>query len=107
YWDEQAGATVNPRTTVRTVRPAGDGYIVETVKTGGREKRTFRARDVIFAAGTMGTQKLLHRMRDQRHLPKLSKRLGELTRTNSEAILGARSFRKDVDFTKGVAITSS
>ena len=107
YLAEQAGATVYPLTTVRVVHPNGDGYVVETVKTGGRERTTFRARDVIFAAGTMGTQKLLHRMRDERHLPKLSKRLGELTRTNSEAILGARTFRKDADFTKGVAITSS
>ena len=107
YLAEQAGATVYPMTTVRVVRPDGDGYFVETVKTGGRERTTFRARQVIFAAGTMGTQKLLHRMRDHRYLPRLSKRLGELTRTNSEAILGARTFRKDVDFTKGVAITSS
>jgi cholesterol oxidase len=61
----------------------------------------------VFAAGTLGTQKLLHRMRDEGHLPGLSSRLGELTRTNSEAILGARTFRQDADFTRGVAITSS
>jgi cholesterol oxidase len=40
-------------------------------------------------------------------LPHLSDRLGALTRTNSEAILGARSIKKDTDFTDGVAITSS
>ena len=61
----------------------------------------------MLAAGTMGTQKLLHGMRDEGHLPNLSNRLGELTRTNSEAILGARAFRRDVDFSRGVAITSS
>ena len=72
-----------------------------------KRRRTFIARDVVLAAGTMGTQRLLHRMRDEGHLPNLSPRLGELTRTNSEAILGARTFRRDVDFTKGVAITSS
>ena len=55
----------------------------------------------------MGTQKLLHRLRDEGHLPNVSPRLGELTRTNSEAILGARTFAGDADFTKGVAITSS
>ena len=107
YLAEKAGATVFPMTTVRDIRPKGDGYIVETVKTGGRARTTFRARHVIFAAGTMGTQKLLHKMRDKKHLLNLSRRLGELTRTNSEAILGARTFRKDADFTKGVAITSS
>jgi cholesterol oxidase len=107
YLAERAGAKVFPMTTVLTVKPVADGYTVEARKTGGKERTTFRAHDVIFAAGTMGTQKLLHRMRDRRYLPKLSKRLGELTRTNSEAILGARTFRKDADFTKGVAITSS
>jgi cholesterol oxidase len=55
----------------------------------------------------MGTQRLLHRLRDQGVLPRLSARLGELTRTNSEAILGARTFRGGADFTRGVAITSS
>ncbi|MDQ1699299.1 MAG: cholesterol oxidase, partial [Frankiaceae bacterium] len=37
----------------------------------------------------------------------LSKRLGELTRTNSEAILGAMSLREGADYSTGVAITSS
>jgi cholesterol oxidase len=55
----------------------------------------------------MGTQRLLHRMRDEGVLPRLSARLGELTRTNSEAILGARTFKGNADYTKGVAITSS
>jgi choline dehydrogenase-like flavoprotein len=111
YLAEKAGATVHPLTTVTTVRPLPDGrYAVDTVRTGAwlrRHRRTFVARDVVLAAGTLGTQKLLHRMRDGGHLPHLSPRLGELTRTNSEAILGARTFRRDADFTRGVAITSS
>src|SRR5262249_60758915 len=41
-------------------------------------------------------------------LPRLSDRLGVLTRTNSEAILGAeRARRNGDDYTRGVAITSS
>jgi cholesterol oxidase len=43
-------------------------------------------------------------------LPAISGRLGELTRTNSEALGGALtklSHRKEHDFTRGVAITSS
>lgn len=112
YLAERGGAKVYPLTTVTTVRPLKDGkYAVDTVHTGGffkrKKRRTFVAREVVFAAGTLGTQKLLHRMREERHLPNLSLRLGELTRTNSEAIIGARTFRHDVDFTKGVAITSS
>ena len=111
YLAEQAGAVVHPMTTVTRIRPLPDGrYAVDTERTGTwihKCSRTFTARDVVVAAGTMGTQRLLHRMRDEGHLPHLSARLGELTRTNSEAILGARTFREDVDFTQGVAITSS
>jgi len=111
YLAEKAGAVVHPLTTVDAVRPSpGGGYEVATTRTGRwvrRRPRTFRARHVVFAAGTMGTQRLLHRQRDQGTLPHLSPRLGELTRTNSEAIVGARTFEGAPDFTKGVAITSS
>jgi cholesterol oxidase len=67
---------------------------------------------VVFSAGTWGTQSLLHRLRDTGVLPGISPRLGQLTRTNSEALVGAMSRRRPVaggerDFTRGVAITSS
>ena len=55
----------------------------------------------------MGTAKLLHRLRDEGKLPDLSDRLGVLTRTNSESLLGAISRDRDVDYSRGVAITSS
>ncbi|GLY03746.1 GMC family oxidoreductase [Actinoplanes sp. NBRC 101535] len=108
YLAEQAGTTVHPLTTVRTVRPLPDGgYAIGTRRTGGRGRRTFTAGQVVFAAGALGTQRLLHRMRDQGVLPRVSARLGELSRTNSESILGARTRDRDRDFTHGVAITSS
>ncbi len=59
------------------------------------------------AAGTYNTQKLLHRMKDQGSLPRLSRTLGRLSRTNSESILGAVARTADTDYTQGVAITSS
>jgi cholesterol oxidase len=116
YLAERAGATVLDRTTVTDVRPvAGGGYRVDTVRTGGRirrGRRVIEADQVIFAAGALGTQRLLHRMRTLGRLPGLSTRVGALTRTNSESILGAsvptrRARRSGVDFTDGVAITSS
>lgn len=111
YLAERAGAVVHPMTTVTRISPRSDGrYDVQTERTGAwvrRRRRTFVARDVVVAAGTLGTQKLLHRQRDRGDLPHLSARLGQLTRTNSEAILGARSFDPPADFTRGVAITSS
>jgi cholesterol oxidase len=102
YLAEKAGAVVHERTTVRSVRPLPDGgYAVHT------RGRVFTAGQVVLSGGALGTQRLLHRMRDRGHLPHLSPRLGELSRTNSESILGARTRRSDRDFTHGVAITSS
>ncbi|GAA3538602.1 GMC family oxidoreductase [Amycolatopsis ultiminotia] len=112
YLAEQGGAKVVPLTTVTSVRPQGAGYEITLQKTGTRSKRfrtTVTAAQVVFAAGTWGTQNLLHRMKDSGALPKLSGRLGELTRTNSEAIIGAGRTTVDEsrDFSRGVAITSS
>jgi cholesterol oxidase len=115
YFAERAGAAVHPMTTVTAVRPQPDGtWLVDTVGTGQLRigpvgRRMIRANQVVLAAGTWGTQQLLHRMRDQRVLPRLSPRLGQLTRSNSEAIVGASRATVDParDFTRGVAITSS
>ncbi|OAH16251.1 GMC oxidoreductase [Streptomyces jeddahensis] len=120
YLAEKAGAVVHPMTTVVAVtEDSAGGFAITTLPTDNRRKgkgRTYRARRVVIAAGTYGTQTLLHRMKDGGQLPHLSDRLGTLTRTNSEALVGAqtdnRRYRKKhgaakVDFTKGVAITSS
>ena len=56
-------------------------------------RKTFTAQHVVLAAGTFGTQKLLFKMRDNGMLPGCRDRLGVLTRTNSESIVGARSTR--------------
>ncbi|MGF2950873.1 GMC oxidoreductase, partial [Mycobacterium sp. THU-M116] len=74
-----------------------------------RDRRTFTASYLILAAGTWGTQHLLFTMRDRGKLPRLSDRLGMLTRTNSESIVGAARLQvsPDLDLTHGVAITSS
>lgn len=113
YLAERRGAKVIPLTTVTAVRPRGDDtYEVDVRKTGTSSRRfrtTLTASHVVFAAGTWGTQRLLHDMRDKGVLPHLSGRLGELTRTNSEAIVGAgrTTVDPDRDYSRGVAITSS
>jgi cholesterol oxidase len=110
YLAERAGAQIIPMTTATAVRPAAGGYQVDVVSTGSlpRRRRTLTAGQVVFAAGTYGTQKLLHRMKAAGALPGLSDRLGTLTRTNSEAILGVERFRaRGDDHSRGVAITSS
>jgi cholesterol oxidase len=110
---ERAGAQVFPMTTVTGFAQRSDGvWEIKTVRTGRvarKDRRTFTANQVILAAGTWGTQKLLFKMRDTGTLPKLSDKLGVLTRTNSESIVGAGRLeaRPDLDLTHGVAITSS
>ena len=110
---EKNGARVLPLTTVTRVapRPSG-GYEVHVkftkAKTGRRSaRRVLTADQVVFAASSLGTQRLLHRMRDEGHLPKLSERLGFLSRTNSESIMGAIAPDTKVDYSQGIAITSS
>ena len=110
---EKNGARVLPLTTVIRVapRPSG-GYEVHVkftkAKTGRRSaRRVLTADQVVFAASSLGTQRLLHRMRDEGHLPKLSERLGFLSRTNSESIMGAIAPDTKVDYSQGIAITSS
>jgi len=109
YLAEKAGAEVYPMTTVTSVEELpGGGYAIETRRTSNKKTtRKFTAQQVIFAASALGTAKLLHRLRDEGKLPHLSDRLGVLTRTNSESLLGAIARDRDIDYTKGVAITSS
>jgi len=114
YLAEQNGADVHPLTTVTRVRPlAGGGYQVDTRWTKAKlsrrtATRTYTAEQVVFSAAALGTQKLLHRLKAEGDLPHVSDRLGHLTRTNSESILGAIAPQgADVDYTEGVAITSS
>ena len=110
---ERNGARVLPLTTVTRLapRPAG-GYDVHVKFTKAKTRRAsatrvLTAEHVVLAASSLGTQRLLHRMRDEGHLPNLSRRLGYLSRTNSESILGAIAPDAKVDYSQGIAITSS
>ncbi|MDQ3724703.1 MAG: GMC family oxidoreductase [Actinomycetota bacterium] len=113
---EQRGAEVIPDRMVTEIRPLGaadgsDGYAIVSERSGmipGRGKRTITARGVVVAAGALGTNKLLQRCRLNGTLPKISSRLGELVRTNSEMIL-AVTVPEDYpeDLTKRVAISGS
>ena len=106
---ESAGAKVFPMTTVKSFSHDADGlWEILAVKSNDPFASTirFEAKQVIVAAGTYNTQKLLHKMK-VKSLPKLSNHLGQLSRTNSEALTGAMMPNTDIDFSAGSAITSS
>lgn len=110
YLAERRGAQVLAETEVRHVCPEGaldgsDGYVLNVDSPDGSRK--IQAKQVIFAGGVLGTVPLLLRMRDDpRGLPALSPRVGDMVRTNSEALIGVVSPNTHDDFSKGVAITS-
>lgn len=116
YLAEKRGARVSPERTVIDIRPLGagdgsDGYEVESIRSGSwvrREREVHRTRGVVVSAGPLGTNTLLQRCRLGGSLPRISSRLGELVRTNSEAIL-AVTVPEDYpeNLIKRVAITSS
>ena len=113
YLAERNGAKVMPLTTVTRVRPReGGGYDVHIRYTKAKVsrpsvRRVLTAEQVVFAASALGTQRLLHRMKDEGHLPGLSDRLGYLSRTNSESIGGVVAPDLSVDYSQGISITSS
>lgn len=109
YFAEKLGAKVMPETRVTNVFPVPDGYQVQTRSSTKpfAPLKTFSARNVIFSGGVMGTVPLLLAMReDPSALPLLSDALGMNIRTNSEALLGSVARASDVDYSKGVAISS-
>lgn len=107
---ERRGAVIHPETRVTDVRPmAGGGYEVHTVRSThplSRRPRVLRARGVVFAAGAIGTVRLLLRCREAGSLPALSDQVGNYVRTNSEALLAVRARNDAVDYSRGIAITS-
>ena len=108
---ERRGVAVEPDTEVTWVRPLPEGgYRVEAqqgARRFGRTARSWTARNVIFAGGVLGTVPLLLKLRASPDgLPGLSARVGEFVRTNSESLLGVVSARREVDYSKGIAITS-
>ena len=108
YLAERLGAVVHPETEVVDLARLPDGgYMIEARHPWGRRPvRTFRAEQVVFAAGVLGTVRLLLGLQERGRLPALSHRVGHLVRTNSEAIVGATAKSAATDYSRGVAITS-
>ena len=111
YLAEQAGAEVWDLTTVKHIQKNTDGGFELSLKrtsiAGKQRTEKLVVPQVIVAAGALGSAKLLHKSRDRGGLNGISNKLGELSRTNSESLLGVVAKKQNHDFTKGSAITSS
>jgi cholesterol oxidase len=109
WFAEREGVKVMPGRTVIDIKPLdGGGYAVTSTPSGLRPGReTLRARGVVVAAGALGTNRLLAACRLNGSLPHISPRLGELVRTNSEAILAVTLPRASPEVMRRVAITGS
>jgi cholesterol oxidase len=116
YFAEKNGAEIRPEANVCHIRPLPEGqpdgaryeivYRKSTAWFSARKQRV-RAQNVVLSAGALGTLGVLLRSRDEAGtLPDLSPRLGEMVRTNSEALLGVTARASDVNYSEGVAITS-
>ncbi|MHB1559584.1 MAG: GMC oxidoreductase [Isosphaeraceae bacterium] len=94
YLAERHGAVVHELQQATEIRPLENGGYEITARHPGLEGRGeesthYRAAQVIVSAHAFGTARLLHRMRHEGRLDRLSDRLGRLARTNSEALLGS------------------
>jgi len=114
YFAEKLGAVIIPETKVTEIVPLSDdgseGYEIRTESTTGLfgfPRKSFRSKGVVLSAGVLGTVNLLTRMKESGRLPNLSERLGHMVRTNSESIVGVTVRHRNVDFSRGIAITSS
>jgi len=110
YFAEQGGTSVFPSQQVVDVTRSNSGWLVKARKPGAwfsRKEATYVADHVIFSAGALGSTRLLLELSERGRLPRLSDRIGRQTRTNSEAIVGAVAKNRIVDYSEGIAITSS
>ena len=114
YFAEKHGAQVLAEVEVKDVQPLPGGgqaryqvsYRSSTSWLPG-PTRSVQAKNVIFSGGVMGSLRLLLKLRDvSRSLPRLSQRLGDIVRTNSEALLGAIARKSDINYSQGVSISS-
>jgi cholesterol oxidase len=104
------GVEVLPERQVTHLEPLpGGGYLVHQRHPwlGSRVHAPLRARQVVLAAGVLGTLEILFASRDRhRTLPDLPASLGEHVRTNSEAVVGILGDDESLDITRGPTISS-
>ena len=110
YLAEKLGVEIKPLTTVTKIEfiKGSNSWKITTRSSGSwlPVTRAINAKEVVVAAGTYNTQKLLHQMK-HRGILNLSDALGKLSRTNSESLVGAIMPTTKDEFWRGASITSS
>jgi cholesterol oxidase len=124
YFAEKKGAIIKAETKVKDIRPLPittpqsnldsdvDNARFDITYSSStafliKPDKHVKARNVIIAAGALGTLELLFRCREiTRSLPNISNQLGDRVRTNNENILGVTTRNRDTDLSKGIAIGS-
>jgi len=115
WFAERQGARIEPDCEAVAIVPldgadGATGYAVTTRRPGlfqRRGQRVWRARGVVVAGGALGSNRLLARCHDRGWLPRLSARLGELVRTNSESLLAVTRLPETLRPEHDVAISAS
>ena len=113
YLAEKLGLQIEADTEVTWVKPLAEGGYEVEARHGTwplpalNARKTYQAKNIIFAGGVVGTVPLLLKLKDSPEgLPRLSDRVGDFVRTNSEVLLGVITQRRDRDLSQGIAIGS-
>lgn len=108
WFAEKNGALILAETRATRISFKDGIYSVEVESSTGifnKKKKTLQAKGLVVSGGVLGTMDLLLRQKYQyKTLDRLSDRLGENIRTNSESICGLT--HSNVKLNNGVAITS-
>ena len=116
YFAQKLGAEIRSESKVVEIvplygqQPNDERYEIVYEKTTAwfkRSRQRIKAKNVIVAAGVLGTVELLLRCRDETNsLPNLSPTVGQMIRSNSEALMGVTAEKDDINYSEGIAITS-
>lgn len=99
------GARIFSMSTLKRIAEGDGGFLLTVRRTGyGLRRRRVRSRNLVLAAGVLGTLRLLLDRRNRFH--RLPPRVGLDVRTNSEMIAGATARRGETNWSEGVAISS-
>jgi cholesterol oxidase len=111
YLAQQLGVSILAEHEVTSVNPLGkngqNGYEIVFRKSTSyfSASKTIRTQNVVFAGGVMGTVPLLLKLK-KTTLPGISPRVGDMIRTNNEALIYTTTTDSTLELHKGIAIGS-